>query len=104
MVISLGSQSGELLIKRVIGLPGDVVEIHNNQVYVNNAPLDEPYLATITTGYYGPVIVPPLHIFVMGDNRNYSNDSRNFGAVPLKQVVGRAWFSYWPPEQVGFVR
>lgn len=102
VVIRLETQH-ELLIKRVIGLPGDVIEIHDSQVFVNNQPLTEPYLSTTTTGFYGPTTVPPLHIFVLGDNRNFSNDSRNFGTVPLKDVVGRAWFSYWPPEQVGFI-
>ena len=102
VVIRLETQH-ELLIKRVIGLPGDVIEIHDSQVFVNNQPLTEPYLSTTTTGFYGPTTVPPLHIFVLGDNRNFSNDSRNFGTIPLKDVVGRAWFSYWPPEQVGFV-
>lgn len=103
VVIRLKSQGNELLIKRVIGMPGDVIEIHDGQVFVNNIPLNEPYLATMTPGYYGPITVPPLHIFVLGDNRNFSNDSRNFGTVPLKDVVGRAWFSYWPPDQIGFV-
>ena len=102
VVIRLDTQH-ELLIKRVIGLPGDVIEIHDSQVFVNNQPLTEPYLSSTTTGFYGPTTVPPLHIFVLGDNRNFSNDSRNFGTVPLKDVVGRAWFSYWPAEQVGFV-
>ncbi len=104
VVISINSNGGELLIKRVIGLPGDVIEIRDNRVFVNSIPLEEPYLGGITAGFYGPVVVPPLHIFVLGDNRNYSNDSRNFGTVPLKNVVGHAWFSYWPPEQVGFVQ
>jgi signal peptidase I len=103
VVINLGSQGNELLIKRIIGLPGDVVEIHDSQVFVNGTPLAEPYLGGITPGYYGPVTVPPLHIFVLGDNRNFSNDSRNFGTVPLEDVVGRAWFSYWPADQIGFV-
>lgn len=103
IVIRLDEQGGELLIKRVIGLPGDVIEIHDGQVFVNGVVLDEPYLTSVTSGYYGPTTVPPLHVFVMGDNRSFSNDSRNFGAVPLKNVVGRAWFSYWPPEQVGFI-
>jgi signal peptidase I len=103
VVIRLETQN-ELLIKRVIGLPGDVIEIHDSQVFVNNQPLNEPYLIAPTTGFYGPTTVPPLHIFVLGDNRNFSNDSRNFGTIPLKDVVGRAWFSYWPPELVGFVK
>ncbi|MCG3211005.1 MAG: Signal peptidase I T [Anaerolineae bacterium] len=103
VVISLESQNNELLIKRVIGLPGDTIEVRDNRVFVNNRPLNEPYVADITAGYYGPIVVPPLHIFVLGDNRNFSNDSRNFGTIPLKDVVGRAWFSYWPPDQIGFV-
>jgi len=103
VVVSVPSQGGELLIKRVIGLPGDVVEIHDGVVFVNSRPLREPYLNENTLGTYGPVTVPPLHIFVLGDNRNFSNDSRNFGTVPLKRVVGRAWFSYWPVDQVGFI-
>ncbi|RME70101.1 MAG: signal peptidase I [Chloroflexi bacterium] len=104
VVIRMPTQGNELLIKRVIGLPGDVVEIHDGLVFVNGVPLDEPYLSAPTAGTYGPTTVPPLNIFVLGDNRNYSNDSRNFGTVPLKNVVGRAWFSYWPPDQIGFVR
>jgi signal peptidase I len=103
VVIRLESQGNELLIKRVIGLPGDVIEIRDGRVFVNGQPLTEPYLGGITPGYYGPVTVPPLHIFVLGDNRGFSNDSRNFGTVPLKNVIGRAWFSYWPPDQVGFI-
>ncbi|MCB0194946.1 MAG: signal peptidase I [Anaerolineae bacterium] len=103
VVIRIEEQNDELLIKRVIGLPGDVIEIHDGQVFVNNQPLNEPYLSSVTSGFYGPVTIPPLHIFVLGDNRSFSNDSRNFGTIPLKNVVGRAWFSYWPAEQIGFV-
>jgi len=91
----------ELLIKRVIGLPGDHVEIHNGQVSINGVPLDEPYVAKPVSGDYGPLDVPPLQLFVLGDNRNFSNDSRAFGPVPMDDVVGRAWFSYWPPSQWG---
>jgi signal peptidase I len=104
VVIRLHEQSDELLIKRVIGMPGDEVAIHDGQVFVNGQSLVEPYLAGATTGFYGPTIIPPLHIFVLGDNRGFSNDSRSFGTVPLEDVVGRAWFSYWPPEQIGFVK
>lgn len=103
VVIRIPSQGNELLIKRVIGLPGDVIEIHDGQVFVNGQPLNEPYLPNRTAGSYGPTTVPPLNIFVLGDNRNFSNDSRSFGTVPLKSVVGRAWFSYWPIDQIGFI-
>jgi signal peptidase I len=104
VVIDLDTQSSELLIKRVIGLPGDVVKIHNGQVFVNDQALEESYITSVTTGFYGPTTVPPLHVFVLGDNRSFSNDSRSFGTVPLKAVVGRAWFSYWPLDQLGFVQ
>ena len=104
VVIRLHTQGDELLIKRVIGLPGDVVEIRDSQVFVNGQPLAEPYIADGTPGIYGPTTVPPLHIFVLGDNRSFSNDSRSFGTISLKDVVGRAWFSYWPPDDTGFVR
>jgi signal peptidase I len=104
VVIRLRAQGDELLIKRVIGLPGDTVEIHDGRVFVNGEALNEPYVAGITPGIFGPTTVPPLHILVLGDNRGSSNDSRSFGTVSLKDVVGRAWFSYWPPEMAGFVR
>ncbi len=104
VVIRLHEQSDELLIKRVIGMPGDEVAIHDGQVFVNDRPLAEPYLAGATTGFYGPAIIPPLHIFVLGDNRGFSNDSRSFGTIPLEDVVGRAWFSYWPVRQIGLVK
>ncbi|MBN1993304.1 MAG: signal peptidase I [Anaerolineae bacterium] len=104
VVIRLATQGDELLIKRVIGLPGDMVEIRQGHVFVNGQSLTEPYLAADTPGRFGPTTIPPLHIFVLGDNRNSSNDSRSFGTVSLKDVVGRAWFSYWPPNQAGFVK
>ncbi len=103
VVIRMPDQNNELLIKRVIGLPGDQIEIHDGRVFVNGEMLNEPYLTTATAGSFGPTTVPPLHIFVLGDNRAFSNDSRSFGTVPLSDVIGRAWFSYWPPEQISFV-
>lgn len=96
--------SSDLLIKRVVGLPGDQVEIRDGQLLVNHEPLTEPYVTQPTYGSYGPMDVPPLHLFVMGDNRNFSNDSRTFGPVPMEDVVGRAWLSYWPPDQWGLVQ
>ncbi|MEM7344309.1 MAG: signal peptidase I, partial [Chloroflexota bacterium] len=101
VVIRIPTQGNELLIKRVMALPGDTISIQNGQVSVNGVALQEPYIAGgRTAGSYGPTTVPPLHIFVLGDNRDFSNDSRNFGTVPLKNVVGRAWFSYWPIDQI----
>jgi signal peptidase I len=101
VVFSMPQQSDELLIKRVIGLPGETVEIRSGKVYVNGAVLDEPYLEQETRGRFGPVVVPPLHVFVLGDNRSFSNDSRAFDAVPIKDILGRAWFSYWPLQNLG---
>ncbi|MBN1401869.1 MAG: signal peptidase I [Anaerolineae bacterium] len=95
-------ESGPPLIKRVIGLPGDVVEIKGGSVYVNGHKLVEPYLDQITTGALGSTLVPEEHVFVLGDNRRSSNDSRYFGTVPFESILGRAWMTYWPPAEVGF--
>lgn len=103
VVVFRVNPNADLLIKRVIGLPGDRVEIHDGQVLINGQALDESYLTQPTFGDYGPIDVPPLHIFVLGDNRSFSNDSRAFGPLPLDSVIGRAWFSYWPPDQWGLV-
>jgi len=96
--------NSDLLIKRVIGLPGDRVEIRSGQVIINGKALDEPYITRPTYGDYGPIDVPPLNIFVLGDNRGFSNDSRAFGVLQLDAVIGRAWISYWPPDQWGVVQ
>jgi signal peptidase I len=103
VVLRLPGLDSEPIIKRVIGLPGEQVEIYGGKVYIDGKPLEEPYLREPTKGYYGPRLIPPLHIFVLGDNRDASNDSRAFGPVPLENVVGRAWLSYWPLEDLGFV-
>jgi signal peptidase I len=103
VVFNMPQQSTELLIKRVVGLPGETVEIHSGMVYINGTPLSEPYLDQETRGRFGPMVVPPLHVFVLGDNRSFSNDSRAFGAVPIENILGRAWFSYWPFSDVGIL-
>ncbi len=104
VVLRLPEHSSELLIKRVIGLPGDTVEIEGGRVYVDGRALDEPYLDQVTRGEMAPTTVPPLKVFVLGDNRNFSNDSRSFGMVPIENIVGRAWLSYWPLEDFGLLR
>lgn len=93
----------ELLIKRVIALPGEEVTIRDGGVYVDGKLLDEPYLDQETRGNLASRVVPPLHVFVMGDNRRASNDSRSFGPVHLDNIIGRAWLAYWPLEALGFV-
>ncbi|MCL7453584.1 MAG: signal peptidase I [Anaerolineae bacterium] len=104
VVLKLPQQGEELLIKRVVGLPGETVEIRNGIVHINGQPLEEPFLDVQTRpGRDNHVVVPPLHVYVLGDNRDHSNDSRSFGPVPIENIVGRAWFSYWPAENIGFV-
>jgi signal peptidase I len=104
VVLKMPEQSDTMLIKRVVGLPGETVEIRDGGVYIDGERLKEPFTDEETQpGRFGEVTVPPLHIYVLGDNRDRSNDSRSFGPVPIDNVVGRAWLSYWPPEQVGLV-
>jgi signal peptidase I len=104
VVLRLPERGPELLIKRIIGLPGETIEVRNGTVYINDQPLEEPYTVRSANGSYGPTIVPEGNVFVMGDNRGASNDSRVFGPVPLERVVGRAWVSYWPLELLGVVQ
>jgi signal peptidase I len=90
------------LIKRVIGLPGETVEIHDNMVFIDGNPLDEPYLPeNMVMNDEGPWEVPLGHYFVMGDNRNSSNDSRRFGAIERDRIVGKAFSVVWPPSRWG---
>ncbi len=94
----------EDLIKRVIGLPGDTIAIRHHRVMVNDAPITEPYLtkkALRSMSDYGPVTVPRGELFVMGDNRGNSSDSRVIGFVPEGNVVGRAFVIIWPPGDAG---
>jgi signal peptidase I len=92
----------EDLIKRVIGLPGDSVESRDGQVYVNGRKLDEPYLAPGTTTSMSQTWhVPSGDLFVLGDNRGNSADSRFFGFVPRTDVIGKAFVIIWPPSDAG---
>ncbi len=97
-------EPGEIrdLIKRVIALPGETVEATEGSVYINGQRLVEPYLDPgVTTTDFPPTVVPEGEIFVMGDNRGNSQDSRAFGTVPEERVVGRAFVLFWPIGRVG---
>jgi len=101
IVLNLRERATGPLIKRVIGLPGEMVEIRDGQVFIDGTALQEPYLAEPTAGVMVPRLVPEEHVFVMGDNRNHSNDSRYFGMVPFEEIIGHAWLRYWPPHDAG---
>ena len=90
-------------IKRVIGLPGDTVEVFNGVVYVNEVPLEEPYIMAEPNRDLAPRVVAEGMVFVMGDNRNNSSDSRSWGPLPIEDVLGKGVFVYWPPEDFGVV-
>jgi signal peptidase I len=93
-------------IKRVIGMPGDTIEVDRGTVYVNGKRLDESYVPEEYRDGRSmpPEIVPPGHYFVLGDHRSSSNDSREWGTVPLTHIYGKAVFVYWPLDKLGLVR
>lgn len=104
IVFDFPGNPGDDYVKRIIGLPGDTVLIDNNQVFVNDTLLNEPYLPPddYTTGT-GRWVVPEGSFFVMGDNRAHSSDSRAWGLLTKDRIIGKAWISYWPPETWGFL-
>jgi signal peptidase I len=94
-------QLKEDLIKRVIAIPGDTVEIKQGRVYVNGQALNESYIREPLTNNMAAQHIPDGYYFVMGDNRNNSNDSRYFGAIPGESIVGKPWSIVWPPSEWG---
>ena len=105
--VGLIPPSTEEYIKRVVGLPGDVVDIKDGKVYVNGRELIEPYLAKGTYTFANPQsypkTIPKGHLWVMGDNRGNSSDSRSFGAISEKKVVGRTIVKVWPLPSMSFL-
>jgi signal peptidase I len=96
-------------IKRILAVPGETVEIRNNQVIVNGQALNEAYIPADFETQAGAftanrvVTMGPDEYFTVGDNRSYSSDSRAWGPVSKSQIVGRAFFRYWPPDKIGFI-
>jgi signal peptidase I len=91
------------LIKRIIALPGDTVEIRDDKVTVNGTILNEPYILETPHYLMMPEEIPADHYFVLGDNRNNSSDSHRGWTVPRQNIVGKAWVTYWPPYQWGLI-
>ena len=113
---SSGPQRGEVIIfdppfsseypyiKRVIGLPGETVEIKDGKVSINGTALEEEYIMAPPSYKMPAQEVPETEYFVLGDNRNNSNDSHNNWTVPRDNIIGKAWFTYWPPSKLGVVK
>jgi signal peptidase I len=91
-------------IKRVIGLPGETIAIHENRVYINGVPLREPYLRFAWHDDRPADRIPPGMLYVMGDNRDNSSDSRSWGELPVRNVEAKAWLRYWPLSRVRVLR
>jgi signal peptidase I len=113
---SSGPQRGEVIIfappfnsqypfiKRVVGLPGEIVEIKEGKVFIDGIPLEEEYISAQPNYTMSAQEIPESEYFVLGDNRNNSNDSHNSWTVPQDNSIGRAWFTYWPPSKWGIVK
>lgn len=97
-------------IKRIIGVAGDHIEIKDNKVYLNGEELEETYLdeGVVTNmgsyGVYSDIVVPEGYVFVMGDNREHSTDSRCFGCIPVSKIEGKVWIRFWPFSKFGKVQ
>lgn len=95
-VVVVSTSSSKYMIKRVIGLPNDKLEYKNNNLYINDELIEENYDRTGSTENFGPLIIPENSYFVLGDNRENSTDSRKFGYIEKKDVIGKVEFRLWP--------
>ena len=91
------------LVKRVMGLPGELVEVRAGHVIINGQKIDEPWVLYFGGPDYGPAQIPEGYVFIVGDNRQNSLDSRAIGPVALRSIVGKVWLVYWPPDKLELV-
>ena len=106
VVLTKPNEPDKSIIKRVIGLPGETIEIKKGDVYIDNKKLNQPFLErekdfTYRADSMKPLVIPGNHYFVMGDNRAVSCDSRYFGPVPREYIYGKTLFRYWPLSRIG---
>lgn len=91
------------LVKRVVAVAGEVVEVRRGHTLIDGQPIEEPWVTNFGGPGYPPTLVPEGHVFILGDNRGLSHDSRAIGPVPVDSIVGHVWLVYWPPDQVRLV-
>lgn len=103
VVFSYPLEPDKDFVKRVVGVPGDIIEIKDGYLYRNNKMMKEPFVKEYVFGNYGPQKIPSDKICVMGDNRNNSHDSRSWGLLDRKMVKGRAELKFWPPDAFGMI-
>jgi signal peptidase I len=103
IVLKAPNGSAEDFIKRVVGLPGDTIEIISGATYVNGTKLDESYVKGSFTYSYDKITVPEGEYFVLGDNRDVSNDSHRWGPLARQDIIGKVFVIYWPPQSWGWV-
>lgn len=98
---AVGSTTKDAYIKRVIGLPGDSVEVKEGKVFINGEALSENYIQAPPAYTWGPETVPAEQYLVLGDNRNSSSDGHVWGFLPQESIIGRAVVRFWPPDRIG---
>lgn len=103
-IVLLRDLDGDLVVKRIVGLPGEAIAVAGGKTWIDQEPLDEPYLLKPPRYYLPPLQVPDDTYYVLGDNRNVSVDSHYFGPVPRGNIVAKVRFRFWPPSRVSIIR